>query len=330
MHKVLEEQVHTTVPIDLVTREDAFGLRICNVVQGLRTIRATGMTREFEVWGIVDGQVINGVIDELNVVCPDKQLENKLHASNAKGKSLSRAVDPSQATLHGFLGNNNTSSDSGLKLPDRKVYLADVKTRGSSRVPSSMVSLRPSYMQLMLYHALLSRLAADQVDAVQIFDRYSLDGDAAFSDTFLAELGNMDFGHQDADGSDQLDELLAHNNLTKLWRHMIDEFEKTLPMSAVESSIGDVLRIEYRTSTSGAVLGTKTFAFEQNTLDAYVKNKMEWWKGERPASGVDEQEAFKCRMCEFSEVCTWRQGKVDQSIARARLRGAESKSRPTN
>ncbi|KAL8946595.1 MAG: hypothetical protein Q9222_007031, partial [Ikaeria aurantiellina] len=75
VHKTLEEEVHRTVAIDIQTREDAWGLRIWNVIQGLRTLRETGMTRELEVWGVFDGLVVNGVIDELSYTCPDRELE---------------------------------------------------------------------------------------------------------------------------------------------------------------------------------------------------------------------------------------------------------------
>ena len=72
----MEEQVHTTVPVDVQTKEDTWGLKIWNVIQGLRTLRVTGMTRELEIWGVVDGQIINGIIDELSYTCTDPELED--------------------------------------------------------------------------------------------------------------------------------------------------------------------------------------------------------------------------------------------------------------
>ncbi len=70
VHKSLEDQVHKTVPITIQSKEDAWGLRIWNTIQGLRTLRDRGMTRELEIWGVVDGQVISGVIDELSYLAP--------------------------------------------------------------------------------------------------------------------------------------------------------------------------------------------------------------------------------------------------------------------
>ena len=71
VHKALEDEVHTTVQVSTTKREDSWGLRIWNIIQGLRTLRDTGRTREFEVWGTVGGELVNGVIDELSYTCPD-------------------------------------------------------------------------------------------------------------------------------------------------------------------------------------------------------------------------------------------------------------------
>jgi len=87
VHKVLEEQVHKEVTIDVQTREDMFGLRIWNVIQGLRTLRATGMTREMEVWGVLNGEVVNGIIDEINTVCPDEEAEEKMLQNEEERKT---------------------------------------------------------------------------------------------------------------------------------------------------------------------------------------------------------------------------------------------------
>ncbi|KAK3076315.1 hypothetical protein LTS18_013342, partial [Coniosporium uncinatum] len=86
VHKVLEEQVHQVVPIQVTTIEDGWGLRIWNTIQGLRTLRSTGMTREMEIWGVLHGQVITGIIDELSYTCPDPELEADIGTKTPEGK----------------------------------------------------------------------------------------------------------------------------------------------------------------------------------------------------------------------------------------------------
>jgi exonuclease V len=47
---------------------------------------------------------------------------------------------------------------------------------------------------------------------------------------------------------------------------------------------------------------------------------MDWWKGKRETKGVDIEEAFKCRICEFADGCTWRATKIEEGLQKARLR----------
>jgi exonuclease V len=97
VHRVLEEQVHTIVPIQTETKEDRFGLKIWNTIQGLRTLRATGLTRELEIWGTIDGQLVNGVIDELSYTCPDPQLAESLETART-GKA-GQGVESGQRSI---------------------------------------------------------------------------------------------------------------------------------------------------------------------------------------------------------------------------------------
>ena len=333
VHKVLEEQVHTTVPVDVVSKEDSFGLRIWNIIQGLRTLRATGMTREMEVWGVVEGQVVNGVIDELSYTCSDQELEDKIEKKIRGDKKKEKPTPVDQKTMDSFFANKTTGSsatESNTTYATRKIYVTDVKTRGSGTVPNTEVSLRPTAMQLMMYHRLLGLLASNSVPAEQVFARYSLDSKATFSDEFISQIGGLDFSSRDTsdfEGSSQdpIDELLAHNTLQTLWMLMIEEFERAMPTAPSDGKtpLGNVLQAEFRRTGTGDVLGSKTFAYDATKLDAYLKKEMAWWSGERPARGVDIEEGFKCRMCEFANSCTWRQEKVDEGVKKARLRKEE-------
>ena len=348
VHKVLEEQVHKEVRVEVLTKEDAFGLRLWNIIQGLRTLRATGMTRELEVFGVVEGQVMIGIIDEINARCPDEEAEGKMleEAEMAKtGKALKRKSIPlgaNQRTLTDYL----TGSQNGSVLEEslgwmgrvrerpRTLYLVDVKTRGSRSLPSKEGQLRPTKMQLMMYRRLLAALSANEVPAGLIFERYKLDGDKTFSDTFIGQMAQLDMNFpEDATMSDDeavlqssqdsVDELLAHNNLNKLWSFMVAEFAKTLRLSSSyhqPTIFSDMLTVEYRSSGSGSVMGKRSFTFDESGLDAYVADEMRWWRGERETKGVDVEEAYKCRTCEFAEKCTWRIEKIEEATNKARLR----------
>lgn len=329
VHQKLEDQVHTTVRVDVQTKEDAWGLRIWNVIQGLRTLRGTGLTRELEIWGTVDGLVVNGVIDELSYVCPNVDLEDSLQKSVAK-----KDPPPDQATISQFFkaaGGQSIAeaTRSKRRSQSKKVYLCDVKTRGVKSLPSGP-AFRPTKVQLMLYHRLLAALATNTIDFSILTARYGLDDTKVFSDSFLAQVGSLNdeffydapetHNSQESEPSwsqDSMTTLLAHNNLSALWSLMISEFQMTLPDGV--DSLGKVLKAEYRSRDTGEIIGSKEFAMDDDDLTTYIEYEMEWWKGEREAKGVAVAEAFKCRSCDYADDCEWRLKKVEEAKEKVRM-----------
>lgn len=339
-HKVTGVQVQKAVSVEVETKEDAFGLKIWNIIQNLRTLRTTGQAREFETWAVIEGQVVNGIIDELSYECPDENLEadlaqqkeTKPKRGRPKKQKIAFEDQPNLETFFSSSQTTNLHGKSWLGNPHatRRIYIKDVKTRGSKSMPKGEASFRPTSMQLMMYHRMLSLLASNSVPAEQVFARYALNSDAAFSDMFLAQLGSIESDHgaeaaeqAEMPAQDPIDELLAHNSLEKLWALMITEFQLAIPFSdkpSTPSPIGDILMAEYRASGSGSVIGSKSFVYDSDVLDTYLKKTMAWWNGERMPNGVEIEEAFKCRMCEFAEVCSWRKDKVEEGVRKVRLR----------
>ena len=336
VHKVLEDEVHTTVAVELKSKEEAWGLRIWNVIQGLKTLQYTGMTRELEIWGVIDGLVVNGVIDELSYISPEPELEEV--EENRKIAKKMPAAD--QMTITDFLGpstleGNGTGMLNKLRSPmpekSSKIYITDVKTRGTKSMPTAP-SFRPTLMQLMLYHRILSDLATNKVNADVVFDRYELKPEVPFSDGFIIQIGSL---NQDgiltpesslrtqensapSSSQDSMTVLLAHNSLRQLWTLMMQEFVRTF--SAGAKSVGDVLKAEYRDPTDGAILGNKTFLYDDKVMQEYLDSEMRWWKGERPAEGVCVEEAYKCRTCDFFDECSWRRNKIEEATLKMRER----------
>ena len=339
VHKTLEEQVHHTVSVDVQTKEDAWGLRIWNVIQGLWTLRETGMTRELEVWGTVDGLVVNGIIDELSYTCPDRELEEA--AGSGAGLDNKHVLPADQSTISSFFppafapknGPDVLTDPKSLVKSTSRVYLTDVKTRGVNTVPRG-AAFRPTLMQLMLYHRLVSDLATNQIDPAVIFDRYSLDPVKTFSDAFIAQFGNLNGAFEaamsDPESShehplpspvgphDAVQLLLDHNSLSRLWARMIQEYRQTMAHGA--ASIGNVLKVEYRAQRDGSIMGVKTFLYDHKTIQSYLDDEIRWWRGEREVQGVCEEEAYKCGSCEFADECTWRKEKIEAATQRHRAR----------
>ncbi|KAI9809236.1 MAG: hypothetical protein M1825_002527 [Sarcosagium campestre] len=322
VHKTLEDQVHThSVAIDVHTKTDRWGLRIWNLVQRLKPLRENGLTRELEVLGIVDGEVVVGVIDELSHACPDQALE--MQAANLSklvkprwGRKPSRS-DGKSGTMKDFLRSVSPKQRGGSRKQDEPpavptVYITDVKTRMNNMLPSAQV-LESKSMQLMLYRRLLLDLASGKVDPLRIFSRYDIDPYAPFSDDFISQIGNAHvpslspspFESSDAgteSDDDALQTLLAHNSALQLWGLLEKELALTFGADPA-ATLSSILNIEYRGQADGAVLGTKAFINDEAALDRYIRSEMRWWKGERPAQGVEKTEVHKCRTCDFASQC---------------------------
>ncbi|KAG4252547.1 hypothetical protein FPRO04_02330 [Fusarium proliferatum] len=331
VHKKLEDEVHTTVQIDIMTKEDAFGLKLWNLVQGLRTLRDTGLTRELEVWGMIDGNLVNGVIDSVSYENPNPEFEAELSSQESE-------TTGQQSSLTDYFPPKNTThkNDSGPKI-----YLADVKTRGSFS-PVSNAQIRPAKIQLLLYHHFLSNMAAGKLDFFKVFRRYGLDPDDAFSDTFIAQVGSLhdeifvdasetetEFTQEHPSSSFQSSssagpDLLQYRTLRELIPLVEHEIGLTFPQG--EHSLGHMLRVQYVHRNDGREIDLHDFPVSRQALETYLANYMDWWKGKRDARGVDIEEAFKCRTCEFASDCSWRQGMDDEMLQRAR---AQQKIRAT-
>ncbi|KAF4339426.1 exonuclease V [Fusarium beomiforme] len=331
VHKKLEDEVHTTVQIDIMTKEDAFGLKLWNLVQGLRTLRDTGLTRELEVWGMVDENLVNGIIDSVSYENPNPEFEAEL--SSQESDTTGR-----QSSLTDYFPPKNKNHKD---YPEPKIYLADVKTRGSF-APVSNAQIRPAKIQLLLYHQFLSDMAAGKLDFFKVFRRYGLDPDDTFSDIFMAQVGSLHdeifadasetetkFTQEHPSSSFQSSssagpDLLHCRTLRELVPLVQHEIELTFPHG--EHSLGHMLRVQYVHRSDGRKIDLHDFPVSRQALENYLANYMNWWKGKRDARGVDIEEAFKCRTCEFASDCSWRQSMDDKMLQRAR---AQQKIRAT-
>ena len=380
IHKTLEDEVHTTVTVDITTKEDSWGLRIWNIIQGLRTLRDTGITRELEVWGVIGGEIVNGIVDELSYTSPDPKLEAEIDEHYANTQSAREALPEYQTSIADYLlssavaggrsmaniGKGTMDSMSQQEMPppplpgkqkEKMVYVTDIKTRGIKSLPGG-ASIRPTVMQLHLYHHMLENLAHGNLPLDLLADRYKLDTRATFSDSFIAQVGslNQDFfetaseqvgaaedaitASQIASSQDSMELLLKHNNLSSLWTFMIQQFQETFlfqrtfsaqptPTSTPQSihdapslatRLSPILTATYLSSTTSELLGSKSILFDAALLRTYLEENLAWWRGERDAKGVELQEAWKCRTCDYRDDCSWIHERDAAAVAEAKER----------
>jgi exonuclease V len=309
IHQKLEDEVHTTVPVRVQSKEDRFGLRMWNAVSGLRCLRETGLTRELEVWGVLEGQVVNGVIDELSYTCPDPVFEEQTERARVERDGGVLPLPPDQMSISRAIANATPQTADEVRMgglvPDHQIYIADVKTRSVPSLPAG-ASLRPTWMQLMIYRKLLESLSLNTVDAETVFARYDVQPLEPFTEVFLDAVGGI--------GPDN--EVANFPNLLSLWALLITEMQATLP----PTSLSPILRAEFRYAKTGDIIGSQLTSYETSIIDEYVTDEMAWWKGTREAKGVELEEAFKCRICDFAETCAWRLNKVVEATEKSRLR----------
>lgn len=355
LHKGLEDEIYTTVKVEIVKKEDAFGLRLWNIIQGLRTLREAGMTRELEVWGLVEGHVVNGVIDHLNYENPDPEFEQEIRSSQgSQGVAAHGARGQDQQKITTFF-------HSSSKPDHNQIYLTDVKTTAASRPPTG-AAVRPAKIQLFLYHRFLSDMAAGRLDFLRVVARYGLNPDEPFSDTFVAQIGSL---HEEmfedvsdlatsgsnkdslsaykstmssagrGSGSSAASDLIRYRTLRELVSLLQHELQMTFPHGA--ESLGSLVTVEYRKrprrssrggdeeveddEEGGRIVGANVFFVDHSVLQDYLRQDLEWWEGERDPKGVDIEEAgFKCRSCEFVNECEWRQQQDAEMLSKARTR----------
>lgn len=289
VHKKLEDEVHVSVQVDVTTKEDAFGVRLWNMIQGLRTLRETGMTREFELWGSVDGNIISGIIDQVHSELPEDA--------------------PPTPSAEAAVNQSSLAS---------KFFITDIKTTGGKRMPSG-VGLRPTKLQLFLYYRFLCDMADGRLDLLHIFERYGVDPDMAFSDSYLAQLAQLHpeiFDEKlsqksSSENSEDIDSFIRHRTLRELIPLYQDEVARIF--SDGSSMIDSFATTEYRARGTGDIVGKLVFDMEDTVLPSQLAKEMEWWRGFRRPEGVPIEEAFKCRICDFADVCKWRKSR-DQSI----------------
>lgn len=337
IHKKLEREVHDEVQVSPRTAEDRMGLKLLNIIQGLRALREQGMTRELPVFAIMKGMFIQGVIDEITYHKPvDKvygALDKEPNTDTAEVESQNQ-----QPVMTSFL----TSTTS---KPQAKVaYICDNKTRSRDSLPSAS-QFRGTVLQLMLYRFLLNTMASSVAAATRVFsnsgigpnpssnatsgttpddshfsrlfEARKLDPYAKFTDDFIASIApTLDEGDsEDADTPIDLNSPAMVNfpNFTHITNNptlsgLLDllniSFSTTIP------SISNTMSVSYRSQQTDRLLATKTVEYNEKLMGLHVDNVLQWWKGERDTVGVSIEEAWKCKSCEFADECVWRMQKL--------------------
>ncbi|KIK70602.1 hypothetical protein GYMLUDRAFT_65823 [Collybiopsis luxurians FD-317 M1] len=186
VHKRLEREIRPEeIQVQITTEEERWGLRVINMIDCIDSLLLLGCAREMPVFGVIEGNIVLGVIDEVvftpDIVQKKRQLQSPL-CTPQKPKRI--RTSSSQLPITKFF-----SSDTHTSLPINRsgtLHLIDTKTRRNNSLPRDEDAYS-SRLQLMLYHRMFSYLIGSSFDFPSFWVKLGLDATAPFSQKFLAQ-----------------------------------------------------------------------------------------------------------------------------------------------
>lgn len=216
IHQVLEREVKAEdVMVEVASVEERWALRLVNMLTCLKGIRFDGLTREMPVFGIEDGEIVVGIIDEV-VYRP----------VSADADDGFPAPDPSQARIETYFlaastgkqTNTRLSLDGSTSVKPHRLHINDTKTRRRPSLPLPEDML-PARLQLMLYYRLLSGLTSSQhpFDFMHFWQAAGVDPLQQFTVRFLAQAGLIAKGDEF--------QVLNLADLSALWQDTVQQLQ---------------------------------------------------------------------------------------------------------
>ncbi|KAJ3789278.1 exonuclease V [Lentinula aff. detonsa] len=207
VHRKLEREIRPEeINVEIETEEERWALRIINMIDCVDSLLLLGCAREMPVFGLVEGNAVVGVIDEItySLVSPSSSYDKKrgFHSSPStpqKPKRTRRSPSPSQPRITKFMSpakapvaetffTSDPPPSSSSHLNTSTLHLIDTKTRRTNSLPRDEDAL-PSRLQLMLYHRMLTNLmsTSGSFDFSSFWQQLGLNDTAPFSKNFLAQ-----------------------------------------------------------------------------------------------------------------------------------------------
>ncbi|KAJ8518764.1 hypothetical protein ONZ45_g4210 [Pleurotus djamor] len=205
VHKALEREVKPDmVVVTPTTDEERWALRLINMMDGFESLRLFGIAREVPVFGIIQDQIIIGVIDELlrkpapameRATSPSKRPSEYGQRSPRK-KQRTPKLEPAPQQLSLITNFYASAKPQPNPLPHEPsphlLYILDTKTRNTDSLPPHEDTLS-SRLQLMLYHRLLSGILPSSslgvFDFNALWTKLRLNPTKSFSARFMRQAG---------------------------------------------------------------------------------------------------------------------------------------------
>ncbi len=178
-----------------------------------------------------------------------------------------------------------------LDLKDGEVIVQEDKTRGSDNIPSDAQILTHK-AQVMLYRKLLEDIIAERYTAKAFKESYKT-SNMLLTPEFKRQLEAIGVEH----------DLMGIYSITEAFFSSIRKMGR----------LSDTLYLRYINQFTGNVIKLHKLKYSDEEMTQMLDFVMKYWKGEREALPVPEQEKWKCNFCAFfGKECKvwWSQAKL--------------------
>ena len=145
-------------------------------------------------------------------------------------------------------------------------------------------------IQIMLYKTLFDDLISGKTNKELLVKHLGLDFEASFGKDVLKHLKE--------------EKLLDCTDLNGLWNKLLDTMKVVPKISQ--------LFVEYCWQEDRSTIALEECQYSETWLRAEYSRCVEYWTGAREVCGVEIEDAWKCRNCDFAEVCEWREKKAEE------------------
>ncbi|KAJ3033717.1 hypothetical protein HDV00_005867 [Rhizophlyctis rosea] len=270
IHKALELEVSDQVPVEIVTKEDTWGLRLLNTIINLEALLTTGIAREVPIFGKIGPFLIFGIIDEIRrEPNPDA---NGWTWVISDTKTRSKWTTPS-------LRSSQTSANR-LQLSIYKLFFDSLAVG-----------------------------TFDSAFFLDTLTKLGIVVDAQFSESFRDTITATDadcLGLHPAISSQPLTDTSLFKDPLNL-RSLLSIFQSYFSLFSPSSP---TMEITYRSQQTGQIIKSHHFTFDAVWMQSHLQKAVEFWTGARRPDGVEDiEEAWKCVSCDFADECQWRLNK---------------------
>ncbi|XP_067866612.1 exonuclease V [Heterodontus francisci] len=172
-----------------------------------------------------------------------------------------------------------------------ELELCELKTRGQRTYPSA-AQRKSHHLQVSVYKLLFEAMMKGQLNKDTITHHLHLRTEHPFGSEVMVYAQNMGF-------------------TINTFGDLLDLMLLNLTYSEIPNV--DTMKIEYCYQADASVIGTEVVCFEEEWIKSELKHYCSFWKGQREAKGVDIEEAWKCRSCDFGDICEWRKSKAEEA-----------------